>query len=735
MIKSALFACTALTLSLVPAGAFAQDSAPSTTSSGVLEAEAIVVTAQKREQILQNVPISISVVGGDQLVKQGATQLVDLSGYVPGLQVDSTGTPGQSTISVRGVAPVGPSQTVGIYLDDSPVGSSSFYARAVGLSLDLLPYDVQRIEILRGPQGTLYGASSIGGLLKYVTVSPDLNNVTGRVGVEGFDVAHGGDLGFAGQGIVSVPLVPGKLAVSGSFAYRKFPGYIDNVQTGAKDQNDYDQTGGRVSLLWQPDEAFTMRLSGIWQKIDAENNASVVQDLATGRRIGDRWSNNNYIDEPFDKDFEYYSAVMDYDFGAATLTSATSYSDTKTVVVQDASRVFGTLYPLLTGGAFDAGLAPFTNTLDLEKFTQELRLTSPGGGTFEWMVGGFYTYEKSGNLQVIRALDFDGNPLVGLDPVAIASLPSKYREYALFGNATYSFSEQFDITAGARWARNKQRFRQISSGAIVPTADDPGRSAESVFTYSISPQYHVSEDTMIYGRIASGYRPGGPNITFPGVVPTVSSDSLTSYEIGIKSNLPASGVSLELAAFYLDWKDIQLSVNFDGVTGLSNAGSARSLGLEGSLIWQPVEGLRLGVNGAYVDAKLTSEPPPSVGGADGDRLPRIPRFSGSFTADYAFPVGSNEASIGMGIRHSGGRLSLVESNPDTVRAKAYTAIDVNAQMTFDERWTLRVYARNLTDTRAALTRDLSTDGLGQPYQFSVTPLQPRTIGIAAEYAF
>ncbi|MCJ8158459.1 TonB-dependent receptor [Sphingomonas sp. LaA6.9] len=725
-----LAATTALWLVLPATAAHAlDDTAPAAPDDNI-----IVVTAQKRTENLQDVPISISVVGGEELKQSGSAQLTDFGPYIAGLQVDSSGTPGQSTVSLRGIAPVGPSTTVANYLDDAPVGSSALYARSAEFTLDLLPYDIERVEVLRGPQGTLYGASSIGGLLKYVTVSPSLSEFSGKAGAELFGIRHGSDVGYAGQAMVNVPLVADKLGITASYAYRHTPGYIDNVQTGARDQNEYDQQGGRVSLLWQASENFTVRLSGLWQKIDTENNSTIVQDLATGERIGDGMSNNNYLDEPFRKTLEYYAATLDYDLGFAELTSATTYSRAKTRQVQDASRLFGVLFPLF--GAPDAGLAPFTLKLDLEKFTQEIRLTSPTSDRFEWLIGGFYTDEDSGNEQVVRSLTFDGTPIAGLDPLAVAELPSTYQEFAVFGNATYKFSEQFDITGGLRWARNEQKFRQISSGAVLPTANDPGTSSEEVVTYSVSPRFHVNEDTMIYARVASGYRPGGPNTTLPGVVPTVDSDSLVNYELGIKSLLFDRTLSIDVAAFYMDWKDIQLTVDFNGVSGLANAGTARSQGIEASIMWQPVSGLSLGANGAYTDAQLTSDTPPSVGGLDGDRLPRIPRFAGSLTADYVFDVSDNTTlRLGGGLRHTGSRISTVESNPDSVTAKAYTALDLNAALTIDERWTMRTYVRNVTDTDGAITRNIFNDGLGRPVQYTVVPVQPRTIGVAVELAF
>jgi iron complex outermembrane receptor protein len=590
------------------------------------------------------------------------------------------------------------------------------------------------VEILRGPQGTLYGASSIGGLLKYVTIAPDVDAFSGKAGADIFGIRHGGDVGYAGQARINVPLVPGKLALAASYAYRKSPGYVDSAQTGARDLNEYSQEGARASLLWKATDDFTVRLSGLWQTIDAADSAQIVEDLTTGARIGNGMSNLNYLEQPFRKTFHYYAASLDYDLGFAQLSSASTYSRTKTVQVQDVSRIYGAVFPLF--GAPDAGLAPFALTLDLKKITQEVRLTSPSRGRFEWQFGVFYTYEKSGNDQLVNAYDFGGVPIPGLDPFVVGSLPSTYREYAVFGNATYRFSDRFDITGGLRWARNRQRFRQISAGFILPPADVPGRSSEDVVTYSVSPRFHISDDAMLYARVASGYRPGGPNLNLPGVPPMVDSDSLVNYEIGFKSQLFDRTLSIDLAAFYMDWKDIQLGVVVNGASALANAGSARSQGIEASIAWQPVEGLRLGANGAYTDATLTADMPPEAGGLDGDRLPNIPKWSGSLTADYSMSVSDTAAvRLGAGLRRTGKRLSDVASSPLSIATRGYSALDLNAALTIDDRWTVRAYARNVTDSGGAVSRGLSTDAFGQPTHILVIPTQPRTIGLALDVAF
>ena len=694
----------------------------------------IVVTAQKRSQNLQDVPLSISVVSGDALQEQGAASLVDYGGYVPGMQVANSGTPGQARITLRGVAPLSAAQTVGIYLDDAPVGSSSIYNRGGNFALDLLPYDIERVEVLRGPQGTLYGASSIGGLLKYVTVAPSTKEFSVRAGVEAFSIKDAGGLGWGAQTMVNVPLVQDKLGISGSFSWRSSPGWVDSVKNPAQDQNDYEQRGGRVALLWQPVPQLTVKLSGIWQSIDSEGNGNYAAGL-NGVRVGNGHSSNNYVAEPYRFNLDYYAGTIDYDFGGATLTSATTYSKTKSVQEQDASYIYGALFPALTGNTVAPGITPFTIHLGLKKWTQELRLASPGGGRFEWMIGGFFTDETSSNAQIVRSYDMNRNVIPALDPLATVALPASYKEYAVFGNGTFRVTDRFEITGGVRWARNKQDFRQISEGAIVPKADKPGQSSESVFTYSVSPQYRFSDNGMIYARAASGYRPGGPNVVLPGVPPTVDADQLTNYEVGVKADFADRMVSVDVALFYMDWKDIQVVRSFGGVNGQANGGKAISQGVEGTLIIRPAHGLTLTATGAYTDATL-SEDVPEIDGLDGDRLPAVPKFSGALRADYQFELGGGATgSFGAGIRHTGSRFSLVESDPLVALAKAYTSVDLNASVTFDDHWTVRVYARNLLDNKGEMNRATIADGFNLPSYLSISPLQPRTIGVALDMAF
>jgi iron complex outermembrane recepter protein len=707
---------------LLPGLALAQDATPQAAMAGD---DVIIVTAQKRAERVQDVPISISVVGGEQMQQSGGSQLLDYAAYVPGLQVDNGGSPGRSTLSLRGVAPIGPSATVGVYLDDAPIGSSGIYNRGQSFSLDLLPYDVERLEVLRGPQGTLYGASSIGGLLKYVTVQPDLQKLSLRGGAELFDVAHASDLGWAAGAMASVPIITDQLAISGSYSRRETPGYIDNILTGKTDVNKAVQEGGRVALLWKPDPVLTIKLSGLWQSVDSDNFGIVYEGmnnstLAPGAKF---LSTNSQLDEPFNSNFQYYSGSIAYDFGFAELSSTTSYSELKILETSDASRIYGVLW---------GGYAIYPARLHQKKWTEELRLTSASSDRLEWMLGFFYTDEDNSHDQLVNALDLNGSPIAGIDPFAVVALPNTYKEYAFFGNATWKISDLFHLTGGLRWARNDQTFTQLTQ---IPLAGldsgGDGKSHEEILTYSISPQLNLSRDTMLYVRVASGYRPGGPNIALPGFPSTVDSETVTSYEAGIKARFLDGAVTFDAAAFLLDWKDLQISAAFAaGINGLVNAGKARSKGVEASLLFEPVRGLNVGANFAYTDARCTQT---TDNCTDGDQLPNVPKLSAAMTADYRFPVGGTaEARIGGALRIVGDRVSAVESSPLSVPVDGYATLDLNAGITFDRKWTLRAYVRNLGDEEGRITTSVATTN---PGYLSTVPLQPRTLGMAIDVAF
>ncbi len=732
--KKLLTAEIALLLAVVPAASWAQQAPPAPDTDTESQAlGTIVVTAEKRSEDVQEVPMSISVIGEEQLEQMHATQLTDFAGYLPGFIIQDGGAPGQAILALRGIPPISAGSTVATYIDETPLGSSSNYGAGSNIILDLLPYDFQGFEVLRGPQGTLYGATSLGGLVRYTTKAPDTEHTSARFGADISTTSGAGDMGFGARGAFNLPLSPGKLALSVSAAHQDNPGYIDNVRSGKKDQNESTQDAGRAALLWTPTEDVRFELQAITQHTDADSSSYVALDAVTHQPIYGSLKDDNYIPEPFRRDVDFYTATLNWNLGWADFVSATSYAQTESHITTDASLTYGVLFPLF--GLPSAGISAFTNDLKLYKTTQEFRLASKPDDRIEWLAGTFWTRETSQQNQQASAQEFDGTPIAGLDPLAIAGLPSTYKEYAFFGDLTYKFNTMFDVTGGVRWARNSQDFEQISAGAILPTTATPGSSSESVFTYSFTPRLHFGEDSMAYLRIASGYQPGGPNVVLPDVPPSVDASKLTNYELGIKSTFDDHRWLVNVAVFDIDWKNIQVSASNGVASYLANGGKAESKGLEFETLWMPVSGLRLGFNAAYTNSEL-SDDVPSIGGVSGDRLPGIPKWSGSATAEYTFPVGNGwSGRLGGGIRYVGSRDSDIASSPYAIPLKSYAAADLNADVSND-RWTVRFYVKNLTDKRVYTnaTAILSAAD-GSISQVRAVPLTPRTIGIGFDVNF
>ena len=730
--------------------------------------EEVLVTAQKRVESEQSVPISMSTMSGAQLVQMGAQSLVDYAAYIPGLQVDNAGGPGQSSITLRGISTGAVlSSTVGTYIDDAPLGSSGSFAQAGAQQLDLNPYDLERIEVLRGPQGTLYGASTLGGLLKYVTRSPDPTQASARIGVESFAISEAGRPGWTVRSIVNEPLIADKLAIRASYFRQQTPGYIDNGITGRKGENTVLEQGGRVSVLWRPISALSLKLAALVQQIRSDDDANValqyVQSPVSGGVqigppvFGDLHSAHQ-LRQPFDQHLKFVDLTADWDANWATLTAVTSYSRTETISGLDFTPEFGSFIPLLTNGA-TTGVVSLRTPIGLTKYTQELRLASPSDMTLEWLIGGFFTDERASDRQELSAHalngasltvptinPFTGEPVLGsdgspvlLDPVVINVLDSTYREAAVFGDLTYRVTGKWDVGAGFRWARNRQSYSQTSTGVLsvvlgINSSPD-NRSSEGVATYMATSRYHLSKSSMIYGRIATGYRPGGPNFALPGIPPSVRSDRLTSYELGIKSQSRDGRMLLDVAAYRLNWKDIQLDIPLGALDYRANGSTAQSRGVELTTAYSPVVGLQLALNAAYTHAFLTTDTP-SLGGVAGDQLPNTPKWSGSVTADYTIALAADwMAHFGGGARYVGNRGTGVASSPDSIQLPAYSVLDVTAGVD-NSRWTLRLYAKNITDKRAYLSASSSFDSLtGTPFQIDATVLQPRTVGLAADYTF
>lgn len=723
---------------LLSASALAADTSAGNGATNPGTLEEIVVTASKRRENVQDVAASVSVQSGEILLQRQQQQLVDYAAYVPGFNVSNGGKAGLAAVNFRGVASVSDAASVGTYVDEVPLGSSSRYGSPANQILDLLPYDLDRLEVLRGPQGTLYGAGSMGGLIKYVLKNPSLTESGGMVGADVGTVDGAGDPSYSVRGTADWVIAKDVLGVRVSLYDRLDPGYIDEVFTGHKDVNEQTRQGGRIALLWKPGDAWSVKLGALISRNEADDGGTVSYSTFQATPTSDGSSIGTFSNpvgdlkqlhpfpQAFDQDLGLYTATIDWSPGSVTVTSASGYTDQTTdTTVDNTTAVAGVSFlPLPPGTLVDGA-----TSVKIKKFTQEFRVTSPQSQRLDWLVGAFYTDEK---------VDLKGAPINAYLPdytllgaiVPGRTQESTYEEYAFFGDATWHFTDRFDVGAGLRFAENTQK--------VTGTGGSSPSESENDTTWSLSSRYHFTPDVMMYGRIATGYRPGGLNtVLLPtDVPPKVNSDSLTSYEIGLKSEFLDRRALVNVSVFYIDWKDIQLNSTQNGNTILTNGGSATPKGIELATTYSPIDGLVLGAYAAYTESELSSTAPGAFF-LEGYQLPGVPEFSYSVTADYAWNLMSDwTASVGGGFRwvddvwltgvQEAGRAA------PAVEAPSYSLVSLNASV---ERGPLRlrIYATNLTNERAIQGGLALINLLNEPQQGDFWIAQPRAIGIGFDY--
>jgi outer membrane receptor protein involved in Fe transport len=689
--------------------------------------EEIVVTAQKRVERLQDVPVPVTAISGASLIEGNHVQLRDYYTRVPGLNLIPSGFNGEPQLSIRGLATGGfENPVIGIVVDDVPIGSSR--GEQLGtFAADFDPSDLSRIEVLRGPQGTLYGASSMGGLLKYVTVDPSTAAVSGRVQAGISDVSNGDGLGYNVRGSVNVPLSD-TFAIRASGFSRRDPGYIDNPTRDESGINELNVYGGRLSGLWRPSDTLSLKLNAMYQKAKADGSSQLPLSGAT---VGTLNQSNPPGTGWYDKVLQAYSATLSAKLGVADLTAISGYtiSDLTDFVVP-----FGPGF----------GLADrFKNS----RFSQEVRASIPLGQKVEWLLGAFYSDEKTdprsqqGWLIDPATGDILINPATGQVWGLVYQLnPDKVNEYAAFTTFDFHFTDRFDVQLGGRQSHGKITETDFIldpvSGAFLSSTGL--RSTSDAFTYLFTPRFKISDNLMAYMRLASGFRSGGPNTLAAAVGNPLSydPDKTKNYEIGIKGSALNRTLTFDASIYYIDWSDFQLRLAC--VTGcqntyVANLGQAKSEGVELSVELRPVDRLRVSAWVAYNNAELTEGFPPQASGVfgrSGDRLPNGARRSGNIALDYDFPLlGTMTGQVGGSLTYVGDRAGSFRNGSTLPQPNfsSYTQVDVSAGIRKDT-WSVNAFANNLTDRRALLS--------GDPTLFpNGTYIQPRTVGVSVAKDF
>ncbi|HVY80367.1 MAG TPA: TonB-dependent receptor [Steroidobacteraceae bacterium] len=691
----------------------------------------IVVTATKRAERLMDVPLSVSVVDANAMTRQNIVRIQDYVALVPGL-ASNTSEGGQVQLAIRGITTGGlTNTTVGVTIDDVPIGGTAATSYGSRLVPELDPSVIQEVNVLKGPQGTLYGASSLGGLLRYVTKTPEYDQFSANAAIGMTGVAHG-ESGASARAAVNVPLSP-DLALAASGFFRRDPGYVDDIASGIKNSNRVDNSGGRLALGWNATNTLSIRLSALLQRSNGEGTAQIdtnsnLQPLVDYNHT--RIPNTGV----FDTELQLYTGTLNLDLPFATLTSVTGYDITDFRWTRDRS-----IQPFIGIAESVTGRTDVTAIADswyrTKKFSQEVRLASRTDVALEWLVGSFYTEEDVTAIENATAID--STTLARVIQFQSDRYPSTYKEAAAFANLTYHFTPRFDVQLGGRYGENRQTFVETLDG---PAFDPPyvvplARSKESVFTYAVSPRLRISNDMTFYGRISAGYRPGGPNagVGF-GLPTTYGSDKTTNYEIGYKAQLFNRALSVEAALYRIDWDGIQLQQT-DPVSGyvyFANASTARSQGFELAVVARPLQGLRLSGTLGYTDAELTEDAPSiATSPRSGARLPFSAPWSASLATDYDFPLASNvEGSLGFTVAYLDHRLS--DFNPyGQFELPAYTTTDIRGSMTFGG-WRLGLFASNLFDKMVPISQ--SRKSLSSPI-FTVLVNRPRTLGMELSKQF
>lgn len=708
----------------LPQASFASDE----NNQGLQE---IVVTAQKREERLIDVPIPVSVIDGDALAQNNFVKLTDYYTEVPGLNV-APGVLGTTNLVIRGItAGTLTSSTVGIMVDGVPVGATG--AQQIP---DIDPGDLARVEVLRGPQGTLFGVSSMGGLINFVTRDPSGDHVEGRVQADTEQVKNGADLGYTFRGSITAPVADG-LWVNASGFTRRDAGYIDDPLTGAQGINQAYASGGRVGLNWRPNDVYSLKLSALYQTSRAD---SVDGFVILDQGLRDLQANTVKNGEAYDRDVQIYSAIFSANYGSVRFQSNTGYNvlsihgsdDSSFANNVDSEAVWGV-----------AGAPSLANTKSA-KVSQEFRLNFPMSHFFDGLFGLFFDHET----------DLSGQTLIGTDPITgkfygvgyYNEGPSHNSEYAAFGNVTAHVLENFDIQGGARWAKiRSDADGSYIYGEYVPLPDwygqappvfAPGSSQESTaVTYLVTPQYKITPNEMVYFRFSTGFRPGGSNGNTPGAPPAYNPDQTKDYELGAKAEYLSGRLTIDASIYRINWVDIQLTETIGTFIFTGNGGAARSQGVDVAIATKPMKGLNISAWASWNNAINTELPAnlasfSPLSGTLGQVLPYAPRFSGNVSVTQDIVLTDTVAGyVGGEVAYIGDRKAEFK-NPFLSQRQdlpAYAKVDFKLGARF-QTWDAHFYLNNATDRRGLISAAyIPPDG----YYI----IRPRTLGLSVAKRF
>lgn len=682
--------------------------------------DVILVTAMKRMDDARTLPVAISAIDRETLERWGANDVTDLAPRIAGVAFTNLGT-SRNKIFVRGLSD-GPfadrtQSTVGVYLDETPIILND-------TNPDLRLLDMERIEIVRGPQGSLYGGGTIGGLFRMITVKPDLDQFSGRLQVSGA-TTQGGDKSGGLDGIINIPIIEGRVGLRGLGYYQHDGGYIDDDGLDQRNVNSSQIHGGRAALRFAPAANWNIDAMFAKQNVKLDGGQYVFAGANGLSRTTQR-------PEPYKDAFNLGSLTVSGRVGSVRITSSTSYVRRETESEQDASGSLPTLLSMPGAGGV------YRSESRISSFTHETRLASDHTGKWRWLVGGFFAAR---NEHLTSDLIVDTQ--IPSEVSFFSDRTDEVAEAALFGETAYMVSDALTLTLGARWARTTYEVDVVSGGEVNVGAP----LLEVTRTdYNLSPKvairYQQNPALLLYVQASHGARIGGVNVSTPlgaffdpdGDIDTTAfeTDSLWNFESGMKSSWLDGDLELNASVFYVLWNEIQTDQFLpNGFSFTANAGHARNYGFEFESVIRPISKLELTAAFFWNSPELR-EANPFLGAAKGDTLPNIADVSAGLSATYEMPItGRWNALLTSSVTYIGRSFLTFEKD---LAPSMGDYLDSNLRISV-QRDALQagLFIENVINERG------NTFSFGNPFYLSAqaqeTPLRPRTIGVFVRKTF
>jgi iron complex outermembrane receptor protein len=740
--------------STLVASALASVAAPAAADSF----DEVVVTATRRETKLMATPISMTVLAANTLQTVNADDFADFARLVPGLTAIDSG-PGNKRYALRGLQSAGEPE-VALYYDEIPISGIPGGSLDTGDSQpDIKLWDVDRIEVLRGPQGTLYGNGSMGGTLRIISKRPVLDRFEGEAEAsEG--ITAGGAASWRLNGMVNAPLVADKVAVRATAYYRHEGGWIDDPpradialpQLPGNNLNTERTWGGRVSATLKATDQWTLTGIGYYQDLETDSSFETYPSFATS---GDPYVSKTFVHTPWSDESRMFNLISTYDLGWASLVGTGSYQDRTVKRSLDTTRF---LLGQFKCNPFTWDLTCFGPPLvpavsysreEVSASSGEIRLVSQHPGALQWTLGSFIQRAKTSRAGQVATADANGR--IEFDPATGDALHrlfardngDRFNQYALFGEGTYEIGHRLQASVGLRWFHSDRSDQQVVVQQFFPgqpVGPEPLQQfQQSALFKKLELSYQPAPGRLLYVEASQGFRSGGPNYPggFTATAPPYKADSVWDYEVGWKASFAQHRLNWTGALFYIDWSDLQQLVPTALFSYIANAGSAKAEGFETELDAQPLPGLEVTLGATYTNATLVGPQPlqtdPTVQLHSGQRLANVPQWTSNAGVTYSVALNSRYTAVArVDYTYQSSRGNIVATQSPlyfTIASSSLTALHI--ALNRGDAWSVLLHANNLLNRFAPLSaKELDSNNIQ-----TVTAARPRTVMLSVNTKF